>query len=1086
MRYRSLRKRLIDTLRTAINRYDGNLPEPKPLTVVADCADQSGNDGKPMERLTDNLKYVKGPLPGQTTLTGQSWSNIYMADQDGGHRQCVPSAVNRAINRAAAGRQSTDRVVDMINSKSESLEKLDQTIRSMSEYRRSHQEPRECKTNVNRETCYATSYPNTKLQKCYWKPDAGKGFTGNLCEELNYKKDTMRYLDDHDVKARQQGAKVKFDAKEFEVEKKPGSKIPPNKYLPSMVHARRRRDPTISAPDPANPPEPLIRASDLSGRYYVPFKEINRPPGTQAMVEMELAEVEDAHKYNADPEDDEFGRSVPDTSAKLEYISKVLEGGGGHSPDTFESGELVTLDDNSNVQALRNYVVNMNVINKQLGKQTVDHEFDRKTVFLVEHKTDSKGFNLYYVKNETSDLFSINVGEKEKENIMLNPAKRKQIGQNKAQKGLYKIIGKSKKRFVATKNFANVVTGIMENLGSQNTHNPTNKMNWLLKKYEEAKRQKEEAQKQAQKQQNQSTKTEEAQPDANGNVDQYEVYECKKTVEEIELSDLVDAATQQKSSDEQKETQEAKEAAANAKAEQEAKAAAAKAKAEKEAKEAAAKAKKEAKEAAAKAEKEAQEAAESAEQEEAAANAKAEQEAKAAAAKAKAEKEAKEAAAKAEKEAKEAAEAAEAAKTIKQKTALLNKQIEENKQLKITIAAWKSKHSKLIMDRKNYTNQLKEKNTKLQAQIKALQASKSSGANITKLNEKIEAQQAELDEQKKLSDNLQRAVKEVATENEQLTEKLDAAKQAIEELSKKASPGKKTASFLSKLTAPIKKVYRKSTAAISNVSTMATLNSINKKVNALSRNHKNHLDKIKAQHDSFKGELKKEHEENLKALSTMHTAFEGKVQMQLETLQTEIQKEISKIKVSSSTAPTATKLSFKEYLEAKDLEPLPAVSSVSAEAMNTKKKLEAEKYELKLKDVQTLWNASSKIIERSNLYDENTQQNLVAKIIPKYLKKLYEKNGSNTKGLDKVVRKHADMLDTLQSRADAISLIAAQINAFITDLAEVQLWLPTNGTFIDNVHHTKAYIQNEFLAENIKDDLNVNTISDLRKEWRES
>ena len=74
MRYRSLRKRLIDTLRTAINRYDGNLPEPKPLTVVAECSDQTGSDGKPMERLTDNLKYVEGPLPGQTTLTGQKWS----------------------------------------------------------------------------------------------------------------------------------------------------------------------------------------------------------------------------------------------------------------------------------------------------------------------------------------------------------------------------------------------------------------------------------------------------------------------------------------------------------------------------------------------------------------------------------------------------------------------------------------------------------------------------------------------------------------------------------------------------------------------------------------------------------------------------------------------------------------------------------------------------------------------------------------------------------------------------------------------------------------------------------------------------
>ena len=214
----------------------------------------------------------------------------------------------------------------------------------------------------------------------------------------------------------------------------------------------------------------------------------------------------------------------------------------------------------------------------------------------------------------------------------------------------------------------------------------------------------------------------------------------------------------------------------------------------------------------------------------------------------------------------------------------------------------------------------------------------------------------------------------------------------------------------------------------------------------------------------------------------MHTEFEKNVQTQLEKLQKEIEEAITKLPSSSSTAPTT---SFDKFLS----ENFEVVGPAPASDPAASKKLlqeAADAFELKLKDVQTLWNASSKIIERSNLYDENTQQNLVAKIIPKYLEKLYEKNGSNTKGLDKVVRKHADMLDTLQSRADAISLIAAQINAFITDLAEVQLWLPTNGTFIDNVHHTKAYIQNEFLAENIKDDLNVNTISDLRKEWRES
>ena len=52
----------------------------------------------------------------------------------------------------------------MVNSKNESLEKLDQTIRSMPQFR-SHQEDRECDKNLNRETCYATAYPNTKLQE---------------------------------------------------------------------------------------------------------------------------------------------------------------------------------------------------------------------------------------------------------------------------------------------------------------------------------------------------------------------------------------------------------------------------------------------------------------------------------------------------------------------------------------------------------------------------------------------------------------------------------------------------------------------------------------------------------------------------------------------------------------------------------------------------------------------------------------------------------------------------------------------------------------------------------------------------------
>ena len=285
----NLRKRLIHVLRSAIHRYNGVLPEPRPTEVVRSCEEYNDPKGRAMEPLTQ-----RATRNDSSALSSQPWSNVYEAHDDGTSRQCVPPPVNRAIDRREQGRNNetaeTPRTA-ATRSEAQKLFKLTRLIKALPDFQRSSQNNNanstnaQCDRRISRQSCYEASYPNTNLQRCYWDPDTTDGDQqgdenlakeGTACKTLEYNTEYMRFLDDDDIEARRQGKYHKTikgtQEKLYRVEERAGDRHPVNKYLPTVRYASRNPNTRVEKRSiSSNTSEPLL-SSDYSGRYVVPVK----------------------------------------------------------------------------------------------------------------------------------------------------------------------------------------------------------------------------------------------------------------------------------------------------------------------------------------------------------------------------------------------------------------------------------------------------------------------------------------------------------------------------------------------------------------------------------------------------------------------------------------------------------------------------------------------------------------------------------------------------------------------------------------------------------------------------------------------
>ena len=257
----TLRGRLIKVLKSAIQRYDGNIPNPNPTTIVRECKDVNDSSGKPMECLTD-----MATAQDISRFANEQWSDVYETNRtNGGARQCVPRSINRNIERRerrtrdgtgngssqGTGRRNT--MLGTINGENRRLHELNRVIQKMPAYRNSLKEEQGWNRGVPKQDQPAGVLRNDLPvdQPAALLLEGGRGRREQTaadakCEQLDYAENNMRTLDEVDLQHRREGKNMEHYRRSYRLQGgRQGRRQPPGEPVlaaGALRHAEKGRD----------------------------------------------------------------------------------------------------------------------------------------------------------------------------------------------------------------------------------------------------------------------------------------------------------------------------------------------------------------------------------------------------------------------------------------------------------------------------------------------------------------------------------------------------------------------------------------------------------------------------------------------------------------------------------------------------------------------------------------------------------------------------------------------------------------------------------------------------------------------------